>query len=93
MIVKFKCKVCGTEGNAEVPDRAQAVGVGLWLGDVVMRRVGDAHRKASNGCTAKTVELAIPIDEDQPLLGGKVSDELVRKTAEAKFSELVKEDE
>ncbi len=54
--VKYKCACMDERTSVEVPERAPAVDVVMWLNDVVMPRVARDHRARNPRCRETTMQ-------------------------------------
>lgn len=73
MKVRYRCHVCKTDRTIDVPDRAVAVDIRLWM-EQVSRLAGIDHINATRSqCASRVVDLMIPVDESATHIGAASS--------------------
>lgn len=91
MFVRFKCNGCGLISTVDVHEKLIAVDISLWVRQV-SNRVASEHQTHAPFCTAKTFDLAIPIDVEQQGRIGKIDESKFNREDNAVFEGEPKEE-
>lgn len=69
--VFYNCKGCGIEKQpVNVPERAIAVDIALWM-EQVKRRVSEDHGIREPFCQSQDCDLMIPVNDQTTMIGKK----------------------